>query len=156
MYLNTIMQIRFQKLCDRARIPTKATGCAAGFDIATTDTYSLQPGESHIFPTGLKASIDDGFCVVLFDRSGMGAKKNIHRLAGVIDSDYRGEWLVCLTNLSEQAHMIHEGTNIVQGLVLPVPELSITEVDSLDDTERGCKGFGSSDKPNQYNHSIAG
>jgi dUTP pyrophosphatase len=75
----------------------------------------------------------------------MGAKKNIHRLAGVIDSDYRGEWLVCLINLSDVAHQIVAGSNIIQGLVLPVPLVSVMEVSSLDDTSRGSKGFGMSD-----------
>jgi dUTP pyrophosphatase len=145
MYFN-IMQIQFLKLSDQAKIPTKATGSAAGFDIASTETMEICRGESHIFHTGLAASIDEGYCVVLFDRSGMGAKKNIHRLAGVIDSDYRGEWLVCLCNLSRNSYVIHAGDNIVQGLVLPVPQLSIVEVTSLDDTVRGCNGFGSSDK----------
>jgi dUTP pyrophosphatase len=139
------MQIRFHKICDSAKIPTKVGELEAGFDIATTEYHDFQPGESHIFHTGLTASIDEGYCVVLFDRSGMGAKKNIHRLAGVIDCTYRGEWLVCLTNLSKNTYEINAGDKIVQGLVLPVPELSIIEVDSLDETARGCKGFGSSD-----------
>jgi dUTP pyrophosphatase len=141
------MQIKFLKLSDRAKIPTKATNYAAGFDIASAERYELAPGESHLFKTGLSSSIDEGYCVVLFDRSGMGAKKNIHRLAGVIDSDYRGEWGVCLINLSKNAHIINEGDNIIQGLVITVPELSIVEVQSLDETERGNKGYGSSDKP---------
>ena len=138
------MQIRFQKLNVAAKIPSKVGMYEAGIDIATIEEYYLVPGESHIFHTGLASSIDEGYCVVLFDRSGMGAKKNIHRLAGVIDATYRGEWMVCLVNLSEKAHLIQSGDNIVQGLVLPVPQLSIIEVDSLDETIRGDKGFGSS------------
>ena len=144
------MQIKFQKLAPSAKIPAKSNDHAAGFDIATTETYELGPGESFLYHTGLASSIEEGYCVVLFDRSGMGAKKNIHRLAGVIDSDYRGEWLVCLTNLSRNMYVIHAGDNIVQGLVLPVLQTSIIEVDSLDETVRGSKGFGSSDKPKQY------
>ena len=146
--MQQIVQIRFKKLRPDAKIPSKVGMYEAGIDIATTDYYQLGPGESHVFHTGLASSIDEGYCVVLFDRSGMGAKKNIHRLAGVIDSTYRGEWLVCLTNLSDEFHTILVGDNIVQGLVLPVPELSIIEVPVLDETERGDKGFGSSDKPN--------
>lgn len=140
------MQIRFQELRHDAVIPAKTNSHAAGFDISTIDRCELKPGQAHLFHTGLASSIDPGYCVVLFDRSGMGGKKNIHRLAGVIDSDYRGEWLVCLVNLSEDVHVINPGDNIVQGLVLPVPELSIIEQDMLDETARGNKGFGSSDK----------
>ena len=149
MYL-TSMLIKFQKISHWATIPSRSNDHAAGFDIASTVDHTLEPGECFVFNTGLSASIEEGYCVVLFDRSGMGAKRNIHRLAGVIDSDYRGEWLVCLVNLSEDSHIIRAGDNIIQGLVLPVPELSIIEVKSLDETERGSKGFGSSDKPKQY------
>jgi len=142
MYL-THMQIKFQKLRPDAKIPAKAGAKEAGIDITTVDCVQLVPGECHIFHTGLAAAIEEGYCVVLFDRSGMGAKKNIHRLAGVIDCTYRGEWLVCLANLSEDTHFIQPGDKIIQGLVLPVPETSIIEVDTLDETERGSKGFGS-------------
>jgi len=138
----TVMHIQFMKIHPDAKIPTKATKCAAGLDIATVESYCLAPGESHIFETGLAGRLSTGHCLVLFDRSGMGAKKNIHRLAGVIDEDYRGQILVCLVNLSLRWHWIHAGDNIVQGLVLPVPEVEIEEVTSLDETIRGDKGFG--------------
>jgi dUTP pyrophosphatase len=142
MKTTTSLTIKFKKLHPDAKIPTKATEFAAGFDINTIESHYLQPGECHTFSTGLASCIPCGFCVVLFDRSGMGAKKNIHRLAGVIDEDYRGEWKVCLANLSYIAHQINAGDNIIQGLMLPVPRVQITEVSSIDDTERGDKGFG--------------
>jgi dUTP pyrophosphatase len=144
------MQIKFKKLRPDAEIPAKAGMLEAGIDITTVDCVQLAPGESYVFHTGLAAAIEEGYCVVLFDRSGMGAKRNIHRLAGVIDCTYRGEILVCLVNLSDDSQFIQPGDKIIQGLVLPVPEVSILEVDTLDETERGSKGFGSSDKPNQY------
>lgn len=134
--------IKFKKINPDAKIPTKATEFAAGFDISTIESCYLRPGEYHVFETGLVSEIPSGFCVVLFDRSGMGAKKKIHRLAGVIDEDYRGQWKVCLVNLSQAAHQINAGDNIVQGLVLPVPQISIVEVSSVDETVRGSKGFG--------------
>jgi dUTP pyrophosphatase len=139
------MQIRFKKLDSMAQIPSRATDGSAGFDITTTNQRTLKPGESFLFQTGLASAIEEGYCVVLFDRSGMGGKKNIHRLAGVIDSDYRGEWLVSLINLSNEERTISIGDKIIQGLVLPVPELLIVEVSSLDDTVRGSGGFGSTD-----------
>lgn len=139
------MQIKFKRLSALAKVPSKSGSLEAGFDIATTQAVVLQPGDSHIFTTGIASAIDPGYCVVLFDRSGMGAKKNIHRLAGVIDCTYRGEWLVCLTNLSKDVHNIKAGDKIVQGLVLPVPDLIISEVDELDETYRGANGFGSTD-----------
>lgn len=141
-----LMRIKFQKLHDDAKIPIKAGEHEAGFDIAAVEDYSLLPNERHLFHTGLASSIETGYCVVLFDRSGIGGKKGIHHLAGVIDSTYRGEWLVSLVNLSSDTYTVKTGDKIIQGLVLPVPELFIEEVNSLDETVRGIKGFGSSDK----------
>ena len=80
----------------------------------------------------------------LWDRSGMGFKKKIHRLAGVIDNCYRGEWKVALVNHSFEKHCIKHGDKIVQFVPTLVPHFETEEVDELDETDRGSKGFGSS------------
>lgn len=103
----------------------------------------LKPGDSHVFKTGLACAIPQGRAMYLWDRSGMGAKRNIHRLAGVIDCTYRGEWMVCLTNLSKSSQVIHTGDKIVQGqLALVLPGKPIW-VDELPESYRGKAGFGS-------------
>lgn len=127
-----------------AVLPSKSTEFAAGFDLYTIESVLLLPGESQLFRTGIQAAVPPGFCAVLFDRSGMGGKRNIHRLAGVIDEDYRGEWLVSLINLSDVDQEINSGDKIVQALILPVPVVRVVEVSELSDTARGEAGFGSS------------
>lgn len=118
--------------------------CISGVENCVSNPFVvLNPGDSRTFKTGLACAIPRGRAMFLWDRSGMGAKKNIHRLAGVIDCTYRGEWMVCLTNLSRQRHVIEAGDKIVQGhlaLVLPgMPKW----VDDLPDSYRGTAGFGS-------------
>ena len=105
--------------------------------------YVLYPGQSHKFRLGFACAIDPGYCMLLWDRSGMGANKNIHRLAGVIDCTYRGEWLVSLINLSEDTHVIHTGDKIIQGIITMVFPGQASWVEDLPDSVRGAAGFGS-------------
>ena len=106
--------------------------------------YILKPGQRRLFHTGLKMAIPAGYGVVHRDRSGMAAKCGIHVLAGVIDSTYRGEWLVCLLNTSDKPYEIIEKDRIVQAVVVEEYNMTFVEDKGLDDTARGEGGFGSS------------
>jgi dUTP pyrophosphatase len=105
--------------------------------------FYLNPGKSKIFRTGLSCEIPNGRAIYLWDRSGMGAIKNIHRLAGVIDSTYRGEILVSLINLSEKSHVVKEGDKIIQAQLSLVLPATPVWVDELNTSYRGENGFGS-------------
>lgn len=136
---------RAKKLADSAKLPTKDNLLDAGIDIYTNETYTLKPGETHLFSTGLAVEIPSGYVALLWDRSGLGSK-GIHRLAGVIDSGYRGEWKVVLTNLTKQKYIITAGDKIVQCLIQKFEPVKIKEVKTLKESKRGAKGFGSSGK----------
>jgi len=114
--------------------------------MAARGYVDLKPGESFIFRTGFAQAIEPGHCCLLWDRSGMGAKRNVHRLAGVIDESYRGEWLVALINHSASIQRINVGDRIVQGLYTERIEAEFPLVDDLDTTERGTDGFGSTER----------
>lgn len=102
------------------------------------------PSCSHLFNTGFSAKIDRGYAMLLWDRSSMGATKHIHRLAGVIDCNYRGEWKVSLVNLDEEVlHLIVEGDKIIQGIITPVIPGIAKWVEQLETSVRGENGFGS-------------
>lgn len=105
--------------------------------------YVLGPGEKRLFKTGLKMAIPSGFGVLLRDRSGLAAKHGLHVLAGVIDSSYRGEWMICIVNLGKKPYQFVEGDRIAQGIIVPDYFVQFNEVESLDKTERGESGFGS-------------
>ncbi|HSX25221.1 MAG TPA: dUTP diphosphatase [Candidatus Andersenbacteria bacterium] len=132
-----------QKLSPDATLPTKENSEDAGIDIYTNETYTLQPGERHMFTTGIACSIPTGYVALLWDRSGLGSK-GIHRFAGVIDSGYRGEWKIILFNSTNEPFEIKAGDKIVQCIVQKFEPTEITEVTSLEESERGEKGFGSS------------
>lgn len=105
--------------------------------------YDLEPGQSFLFRTGFKQAIQPGWGCLLWDRSGMGGSKLIHRFAGVIDEDYRGEWFVRLVNFSQETHRIEDGARIVQGIYQQRVHAMCPAIQSLDDTQRGRGGFGS-------------
>ena len=144
------------KIHPNAVIPTKADG-NLGFDLHivadesfSTDKkeYILSPGSSNnnrkLFHTGLTMAIPEGCGVILKDRSGLASKHGIHILAGVIDSSYRGEWCICVVNLGKISYIFSEGDRIAQAIVVPEYRIKFNEVESLSDTFRGEKGFGSS------------
>ena len=166
-YLNKLLvdvcKLPFKQLHPDAKLPHKAGELEACYDICCVPDDSflkpecvlgveydvrspfvqLKPGDSHIFHTGIACAIPEGRNMFLWDRSGMGAKKNVHRLAGVIDCTYRGEWLVSLINLSHQPHIIQAGDKIIQGqLALVLPSQPVW-VEDLPESYRGEAGFGS-------------
>lgn len=138
-----MINFKVQKLSPTAILPSKKDASDAGLDIFTNETYTLKPGETHAFTTGIAVEFPPGFVALLWDRSGLGAA-GIHRLAGVIDSGYRGEWKVVLTNLTKKPYKIQAGDKIVQCILQKFEPVKITEVKRLKDSKRGKKGFGSS------------
>lgn len=134
---------KVQRLSDDAKLPIKDDQADAGIDVFTNESYTLKPGEIHAFSTGISVEFPEGYVALLWDRSGMGVS-GIHRLAGVIDSGYRGEWKVVLVNLSDEAYEVSAGDKIVQCVLQKYEPVEITESKELVASERGEKGFGSS------------
>ncbi len=142
------MNIKFIKMYASVKTPVYASAGAACFDIsAHLHTGSLiNIVDSEVIDTGLKIEVPKGFVLLIFSRSGHGFNDNV-RLAncvGVIDSDYRGEVKVKLTNDSKRKNFIvTHGDRIAQGMLVNVQQCSFEEVKTISDTERGTKGFGS-------------
>jgi dUTP pyrophosphatase len=131
-------------------IPTRSNATDAGLDLyAAEDVYlkasNSLPQESHraIVSTGIAVEFPPGLVLLIQDRSGMSAKHGIHRVAGTVDSDYRGEVKVALVNLSQKDYQIKKGDRIAQAVLQPVILAQPIEVDELSDTSRGVGGFGS-------------
>lgn len=123
--------------------PVKGSDGAAGYDLTTTDSAIIYPGESHKFNTGLHLHIPDGYVGIVKSRSGLSFKHYIECGAGVIDSDYRGAIKIHLYNHGQNRMHITAGDRIAQLLIHKVEEPIFKEVISLDQTERGSDGFGS-------------
>ncbi len=137
--------IKIKLLNDAAKIPTKAHKSDAGWDLyASYTSQPVYPHKRRLVSTDISIAIPDGYCGLIWPRSGLSVKKGIDVLAGVIDSGYRGEIKVCLLNTSDQIVHIHPGDRIAQLIIQKVEDVKFLEVDNLDDTDRGEGGFGSS------------
>ncbi|MGK6356500.1 dUTP diphosphatase [Sphingomonas sp. DT-207] len=126
-------------------LPSYATAGAAGMDVVAAEELTLAPGARHAVATGFAMAIPEGFEVQVRPRSGLALKHGITCLntPGTIDSDYRGEVKVILANLGDMPFAIARGDRIAQLVPAPVQHAALVEVESLDDTQRGSGGFGS-------------
>lgn len=133
-----------------ATIPNRATTGSAGMDLcACIDEPITIPARGHaVVPTGIAISIPQDFVAMVYARSGLAIKHGIGLLnsVGVIDSDYRGEIRVGLVNQFDKDYEIQPNERIAQLIIQPIATPEIVECDSLDDTQRGSGGFGSTGK----------
>ncbi|MCP1355537.1 dUTP diphosphatase [Aneurinibacillus migulanus] len=127
-------------------MPQKMTELASGFDLcaAVSAPVSLQPGERALIPTGFAMAMPANLEAQVRPRSGLAYKKGITTLnaPGTIDADYRGEVGVILINHGSETFTVERGDRIAQLVFQWVPRVQVTQVDSLDETERGSGGFG--------------
>ena len=135
--------IQLKQLHPHAKLPRRATPDAAGADLYCLDGFTLQPGERRAIATGLAIAIPPGFYGRVAPRSGWAAKHGIDTLAGVIDSDYRGEILVLLINLGSEPFTAAAGERIAQLIIERMAICDFSWAERLDDSERGAGGFGS-------------
>ena len=130
-----------------ARLPGRAYAGDAGLDLATCEAVRLAPGERALVPTGLAVAIPEGYAGFVQPRSGLAARDGITVVnsPGLVDAGYRGEIQVVLLNTDrERTFTAGAGERIAQLVVLAVPELTLREVADLPPSERGVRGFGSS------------
>lgn len=140
-------KLEIKKLKENAHIPTYGTEYAAGADLyaAIEENVTLEPGETKLISTGLSMAIPTGMVGLIFARSGISIKRGLApaNKVGVIDSDYRGEVMVALYNQSNVEQVIEPNERIAQFILMPYIKANFTEVEELDDTDRGNGGFGS-------------
>ena len=128
--------------------PFYASAGAAAMDLhaCMDEAVTIPAGERRMIPTGIAIALPSAeYVALVFARSGLGIKHGIalSNGVGVIDSDYRGEIRVGLTNLSDTPYTVRPGDRIAQLMVLPILRPTLTVVEELDETERGSGGFGS-------------
>ncbi len=138
--------MNIKKLSDKALVPTKGSAQAAGYDLYSTEEYELAPGERRAFKTDISMAIPASLYGRVAPRSGLAVKKGIDVMAGIIDSDYRGEILVVLINLGKDTVKISIGDKIAQIIFEQHFPQNFTLSDDLNITERGTGGFGSTDE----------
>jgi len=132
------------KLNDDAKIPSYAHTEDAGMDLFSNENnYTLKVGERKGFSTGIKMEIPDGYAGLVWDKSGLAFKKGIKTMAGVIDSTYRGEIVIILINLGSSEYLVEKGSKIAQMIVQKIEHFQFSVQNSIENTSRGEKGFGS-------------
>lgn len=131
--------------------PFYASAGAAAMDLCACveDAVEIAPRALATIPTGIAIGLPSAeYVALVFARSGLGIKHGIalSNGVGVIDSDYRGEVCVGLTNLSDTPYTVQPGDRIAQLAVVPVVQATVELVETLDDTARGSGGLGSTGK----------
>jgi deoxyuridine 5'-triphosphate nucleotidohydrolase len=142
--MNTTFDVlSFKQLDPRATLPTRGSASSAGLDIYSLEAISVAPKQRLLAQTGLAVAIPEGFYGRLAPRSGLATKRGLDVLAGVVDSDYRGEVCCLLYNAGDETVQLPQGSKICQlileRIILPAP----VWVKDLSETSRGGGGFGS-------------
>ncbi len=136
------MELRVKRIHPEAKLPVYGHPGDAGLDLFSVVDRALAPGEVFAVPTGIQVAVPAGHVGLVWDKSGI-SLKSVHRLAGVVDSGYRGEIQVVMINLGAAPFAVRKGMKIAQMLVQPVAAVEVVECEALDDTSRGQGGFGS-------------
>ena len=143
-------KIAVKKLREGALLPTFGSAQAAGADLyaCLEEPVTIQPGQTAFIPTGLAMELPRGYAGLIYARSGLACKRGLApaNKVGVVDSDYRGEFIVALHNHGTQPQTISHGERIAQLVVTPVLIPEYIEVETLSETDRGAGGFGSTGK----------
>lgn len=141
------MKINIKKLKVDAVIPTRGSKQAAGYDLYayTQNPITIEPHKTELIHTGIAIEVPEGYFGAIVARSGLAVKQGLRpaNAIGICDSDYRGEYMVALHNDSDCVRVIKHGERIAQLIVMPYLEIEFNEIDKLENTERGTRGFGS-------------
>ncbi len=141
------MKVEIKRLTETAVLPVRGSVQAAGYDLCAdiSEALVIAPNETAKVATGLSFALPEGYFGGIYARSGLATKRGLRpaNCTGVIDSDYRGPVIVALHNDSTEPQTIEPGERIAQLIVQPYLAMTFEEVESLDDTERGAGGFGS-------------
>lgn len=144
---NDEIVLPIKRLDKSVQLPAYAYQGDAGLDLRSSEDVSLAPFERRLVSTGLAIAIPEGYAGFVQPRSGLALREGLSmaNTPGLIDSHYRGELKVCAINLdSEKTIHIERGERIAQLVIQKVPAVTLSEVEELDETDRGTGGFGSS------------
>ncbi len=136
------MELKVLKLREDAKLPERKKEDDAGLDLYCIEDFEIEPNEIKAVSTGIAIEIPKGYFGLIKDRSGL-SLKGIHVLAGVIDSNYRGEVKVVLINLGKEKIKFEKYSRIAQLIIIPYLKVNVKEVEKLSESEREDKGFGS-------------
>lgn len=145
--------VNIVKIYPDVKTPTRGSSLSAGYDLCAyipghVATKMINPHSTVKIGTGLKIQPPQGYFGAIFARSGLATKQGLRpsNCVGVCDEDYTGEYIVAIHNDTDEVKYISHGDRIAQLVFLPYVDVTFKEVDTLNETERGSNGFGSTDK----------
>ena len=145
-----MVKILVKKFDKNIKLPTYKTSGSSGMDLVAyiKNKITIDPGKTVMIPTGIAVAIPKNYEIQIRPRSGLAAKKGISVLntPGTVDSDYRGEIIIILINLSKKSFVVKSGDRVAQMILCPVAKGKLQEVKNLPKTVRGKGGFGSTGK----------
>lgn len=144
-HYNNPSSINILRVSSEAVLPTRAHPDDAGLDLYGLEDVFLPPSQGRVAKTGIALALPPGHVGLVADRSSL-AKRGIKTAGGIIDAGYRGEIHIVLWNISSEPIQLKRGERIAQLLIIPIATPAVVEVSSLDETQRGNKGFGSTGK----------
>ena len=125
----------FKRISEDVHIPSKGTDLFAGYDLSSLEDFTLNPTKRHMFKTGISIQIPEGWYGRIAPRSGLALKKGIDVLAGVIDSDYRGEIGIILYNSGDEPFNVKKGDSIAQLIFKKHLKANLIEFQNLTETK---------------------
>jgi len=140
------MILKIKKLNKNAKLPSYAHPGDAGLDLFASENIGVFPFKRAVVSTGISIEIPKGYVGLIWDKSGLAVNEGLKTIAGVIDSGYRGEILVCLFNLTEKKYVFKKGDKVAQIIIQKKEKATIKEVKTLNKTKRGEGKFGSTGK----------
>ncbi len=146
-----MISLKIKRIKEDAKIPKRGSSYSAGYDLYAcldTDEIVVPPHATVKIGTGLSIAVPEGYFGAIFARSGLASKEGLRpaNCVGVADSDYRGEYIVALHNDTDTEKIVKNLDRIAQLVIMPFLEVDFEETDTLDETERGAGGFGSTGK----------
>lgn len=145
--MNDNLPVNFLKTAPEAVTPARGRIGDAGYDLSSLEDVILHPFERKLIRTGIAIELPTGFAALVIPRSGNAINKGLSLVntPGLIDSNYRGELKAIAINLDPNKPIeIHQGDRIAQLIIIKVEDVAFTQVDELNETDRGSGGFGSS------------
>jgi len=140
------MEIKIKLLSESAKIPTKGTDAAAGYDLYAAENGEIDPLKRNLIKTNISIAIPKGYYGRIAPRSGLAYKNGIDVMAGVIDSDYRGDVGVILYNTGVEAFSYNRGDRVAQLIIEKCHKADWLQVEDLSETDRGDGGYGHTGK----------
>lgn len=137
------VKLRVKKLHPDAILPSYGHAGDSGMDLFSVEDVVIPAGERVIVRTGIALEYPEGYCTLIWDKSGMSGNSGIKVMGGVFEGVYKGEYKIILFNTSKENYSIKKGQKICQVLVQPIIYADVEEVSELSDSSRGANGFGS-------------